>query len=384
MKETFQYIFTDSTLIELGILFLFVLVFLVRMVFLFLFSCKILFAKNKTSTDSKIPVSILITLRNEEKNITENLPELLQVQSDMFEVVVVDDFSQDNSLSVLGILQEKYKKLKVSFLSNETRYSSKLAQNIGLKAARFDWILTVPVSSRQFSVEWIETIAQSLSADLQVLVNYSNAEPGRGFFNHLYRVERFFQQLKSFGYLLNGIPVIYSEDNVAFQRNLYFNAGGFKNVLKELYASLELIFNKHVDRRAVKINASYKTAIRFSGQIKKTDFLELLKKYFVIENHLGFNKKIVLFADEWTRLFFVPLSVVVIFLFLDFWQVIAGILGIPFLAYLLIIKTIQNRLKEPKIFISSLVFQLIMPYFKALYKVYFNRKRRKQKWKKRS
>ncbi|MFN2262404.1 MAG: hypothetical protein ABR595_10100, partial [Psychroflexus sp.] len=68
-------------------------------------------------------------------------------------------------------------------------------------------------------------------------------------------------------------------------------------------------------------------------------------------------------------------------LLFDLWPVIAGLLLIIFIARLFIIKITQNRLKERKIFISSLFYDLIIPYFKLFYRWYFNNRRQKQKWK---
>jgi hypothetical protein len=56
------------------------------------------------------------------------------------------------------------------------------------------------------------------------------------------------------------------------------------------------------------------------------------------------------------------------------------LVGIKFIAHLFIIKITQNRLNERKIFISSLVYDLLIPYFKYFYRWYFNYRSRKNKW----
>jgi len=45
------------------------------------------------------------------------------------------------------------------------------------------------------------------------------------------------------------------------------------------------------------------------------------------------------------------------------------------------VKYALNRLNERKIFIPSLVYDLIVPYFKLFYRWYFNNRSQKQKWK---
>lgn len=385
MNITFQYIWTESTLTELILLSFFLLVFVIRLVFVFLFSGRILFIRNKKKgAGIKYPVSIVISFRNEEQNIKQNLPGLLQLENTPYEVVAVDDFSQDNSYSVLGTLHKDFKNLRLSFINQETRFSEKIARNLGFKAARNDWIILVPVSISRYSPDWLARVSQSFAPDCKMVVNYSNLQAESRFFNLLYRIERFYQQQKSFGYTLNGLSLVYSEENIGFHKTLYFDAGGFGKVLNEPYANMELLFNLHGRKKHTRLNFSAETAIRYSETVRKTEFLELLKKSFRIEKYLGLKKRLVLWLDRWSNLLFFPLLIIVFLLFVDIWPVIAGVVFIPFLAYLFIIKIIQNRLKEPKIFLSSLLYQLVMQYFKEIYRFYFYRKSKKNKWKHKS
>jgi len=68
-------------------------------------------------------------------------------------------------------------------------------------------------------------------------------------------------------------------------------------------------------------------------------------------------------------------------LLIELWPLMAGLLFIMFTARLVIIKIALNRLNERKIFIPSLVYDLIVPYFKLFYRWYFNNRSQKQKWK---
>ncbi|MBK6282094.1 MAG: hypothetical protein IPF54_04970 [Draconibacterium sp.] len=75
------------------------------------------------------------------------------------------------------------------------------------------------------------------------------------------------------------------------------------------------------------------------------------------------------------------MTILTIVLLFDIWPILAGLLFIMFTARLFIIKIALNRLNESKIFIPSLVYDLVVPYFKLFYRWYFNNSRQKQKWK---
>src|SRR6056297_2862970 len=83
------------------------LLYLLKLLYLFLFTGRILYRRKSAQTE-QVPLSLLLTYRNEEENLTNYLPQVLESLNPGSEVVAVDDYSQDNSLSVLGVLREKH------------------------------------------------------------------------------------------------------------------------------------------------------------------------------------------------------------------------------------------------------------------------------------
>lgn len=135
--------------------------FLLRILYLFLFTGRILFRKKPVAAQS-VPLSVIFTVRNEEERLRNNLPPVLSINGVDFEVIVVDDVSQDNTLQVLGMMRERSDRLKVTMLHQETRYSVKMAQNIAIKASGYDWILQAPITYENASAEWISGITSAL------------------------------------------------------------------------------------------------------------------------------------------------------------------------------------------------------------------------------
>jgi hypothetical protein len=323
---------------------------------------------------------LLLTYRNEEKNLLRHLPKILEIENINFEVVAVDDFSQDNSLSVLGVMKKENEKLRVSSLNQETRFSEKLAQNISLKAAKNNWVMVIPASVINFSDQWLKTVSGFISVDKDVVINYSNVAHAGGFYNQLYRNEHFWQQIKSAGFSSSGMPFVYSEENVAFRKEKYFAAGGYGQLVKEPFANLELLINNFIRKSRVEVCFHKDTSIQKNEQIEFSDYVNLLKKSFRIESHLSGYKRIVLIVDEWSRLLFLPILGTTIIFISELWLIILIAIILKIIMHLFIIKRVLNHLNERKIFISSLVYELLMPYYKVFYRWYFNRRSRKQRW----
>ncbi len=381
MIQTFQDIFNGLALFELVLLAVFGVLFLLRLLYLFLFTGRIHFQEKITSDDAeKKSLSLMLTVRNEEENLKKNLPKILSLDSVDFELVVVDDFSQDNSYLVLGLLKERYKRLTISMLNQETRFSLKLAQNIAIKATNNEWVLTIPVSLSAAAAGWLDDISRATDSERNVVIGYSTIVSSKGFFNCLFRIENYFLHLKSTGYILNRIPFVYSDENVAFQKEKYFEIGGYGQKITEPYANLELLINSFIRKTTTTVLFNKESSIRKTEKINRADYFDLLKKSIRIEKHLSNSKRFVLFLDELGRLLFLPIAVFAIVLLPEFWIVFASLLGFKFLAHLFIIKITQNRLNERKIFIPSLVYELIMPYFKLFYRWHFNRRSKKNRW----
>ncbi len=365
---------------ELALALVFAVLFIIRILFLFLFTGRILFRK-KIKQTSPASLSLIYTVRNEEIRLKNNLAPVLSINDVDFEVIVVDDYSQDNSFQVLGMLRGRSDRLKVSTLHQETRFSTKMAQNLALKAASNDWILPVPISYENATPEWISGISNALDSDKTVVVSYSSAQNAGGFINRIYRIENFLSFTKSVGYILNNFPFVYSEENVAFQKKKYFEIGGNGLKISEPYANLELLINFFIRKKTTTIMFQADTAIKKTENLIWNDYLDILKKSLRIEKHLSGSKKAVLAFDEFTKMLFPPATVVVIILLIELWPLFSVLLLIMLISRLFIIKIAQNRLNERKIYISSLIYDLVVPYFKFFYRWYFNNRGQKHKWK---
>lgn len=381
MQQFFHISFSGIGTFDLVLLIIFGVLLLLRILFLWLFTGRVAFRKeNNDEAKVKEPISLLLTFRNEEKNLLQYLPKLLKIENADFEVVAVDDFSQDNSLSVLGVMKNGNEKLRVSSLNQETRFSEKLAQNIALKAAQNNWVMVIPASLAGYDENWLATISGMLTQEKEVIINYSNVQHTGRFYNQLYRIEFFLQQLKSAGFTAWGLPFTYTEENVAFRKEKYFEGGGYGQKVKEPYANFELLINSFIRKNKAEVILQKQTSIQKNEPINRNDYFNLLKKGYRIEKYLPPGKRGVLLFDEWTQLLFIPFLILVIVFVTELWPFVLIAIGFKIIMHLFIIKRVVNHLNERKIFLSSFIYELVMPFYKVIYRWHFNRRSKKQRW----
>jgi len=241
----------------------------------------------------------------------------------------------------------------------------------------------MPIALKDAGEAWLNNRLKVIKEnDKEIVMAYTTVVPDSGIYNKLYRIESFFQFIKSAGYICNRVPFVYCEENIAFKKEKYFELGGYGNKIKEPYANLELIINQFIKKRNTVISIDGETAIKKNIEVGKADFIDLLNKSNRIESYLSQWKKFILRFEELSMLLFLPLLIICLLSVFPAWPLVAILTGILLISRLLIIKIILNRLNERKIFISSLVYGLLMPYFKLFYYWHFSTKNR-NKWRKR-
>ena len=333
-------------------LFLFVLI--IRLFYDLFFTGKVAFynIRKTQKTGSHEPISLIFTVRNEELRIKENLPRILSQITGHGEIVVVDDFSQDQTFTNLGIIRDEFPNLKISSLNQETRYSVKVSQNVALKAASSEWIIVLSPLVSELPKNWMNLFQDYLTESKNVVLGYSNVYPGKGLYHHLYRIESFFQQMKSFSYLLNGFGFVVKEENIAFRKSNYFNAGGYGKKINEAYANLELILNEFIKKKFSVLLLDQDAQIRRSEKITLGDYRDLLEKFRRIRSYLPFIKRAAIYFDDFFRILWPVIAILTLTYFGTIRLNIAGLIALKILIHALIIKTAQKKLNERKIFLS--------------------------------
>ena len=85
----------------------------IQLIYFWFFYRRLAFGHDKGISVQKLPVSIVICARNEYQNLLTYLPGILEQDYPEFEVVVVNDASDDESIYLLRDFAKKYSNLKI-------------------------------------------------------------------------------------------------------------------------------------------------------------------------------------------------------------------------------------------------------------------------------
>ena len=119
------------------------------------------FKSTKSEEQINIPISVIISARNESDNLYKNLPKILEQKYSLFEVIVVNHQSIDNSKEILEAFSKQYKNLKVVELAKTKHISTgkKLPLTIGIKAAQYEHLIFTDADCEPNSHQWIKNMA---------------------------------------------------------------------------------------------------------------------------------------------------------------------------------------------------------------------------------
>ena len=196
-------------------------------------------------------VSVVVCAHNEYTNLQDYLSLLLNQDYPCYEVIVVDDSSEDGSDLLLERWSRQYSNLYHTFVPQGARVLSnkKLALTIGIKAANHDYILLTDADCCPESKYWIrEMITGFAQEQTEIVLGFSPYFEKKGLLNRLIGYDTLFNGLQYMGMARAGKPYMGVGRNLAYKRDTFFSTGGFKGLLSNRAGDDDLFVNRIATR----------------------------------------------------------------------------------------------------------------------------------------
>ena len=193
------------------------------------------------------PVSIIICARNELENLQKNLVPILSQDHKDFEVIVVNDCSNDGSNWFLRDLSMEYDRLKVVTINDHPRFKhgKKFAITLGIKASKNENMIFTDADCSPASNQWLKKMQSNLKGNTEIVLGYSPYARKRGLLNRFIRFETFYTALNYFSFALSGIPYMGVGRNMGYKKSLFFKGKGFASHMHILSGDDDLFVNQN-------------------------------------------------------------------------------------------------------------------------------------------
>ena len=214
---------------ELSILVVFGLMLFIQLGYYLITYIKVSLYKLKPHPVSYPPVSVVICARNEEDNLKNFLPLVLQQEYPQYEVIVVNDCSWDGSQDLLEALQRDHRHLNIREIKEvEGReHGKKFALTIGIKAAKYETLLLTDADCYPTSADWITHMVNGYGEGKEIVLGYGKYAKKPGMLNQFIRFDAFFIAVQYMARAIAGKTYMGVGRNMSYERKLFFNVRGF-------------------------------------------------------------------------------------------------------------------------------------------------------------
>jgi len=212
---------------------------------------------NDHSEDSTatLPVSVIICAKNEAVNLATNLPVILQQDYPKYEVLVVNDFSTDNTADILSDFAKDHPKLRVITLTNESENiaGKKVALAKGIEGSVYDNLLLTDADCTPNSPNWISQMCNGLGNQSDIVVGYGPFSRKSGIIDKVMRFDVFYTAVQYLSSTLYGMPYMGVGRNIAYKKSVYNKTGGFHSHMDLQSGDDDLFINEVADQSNVTI-----------------------------------------------------------------------------------------------------------------------------------
>lgn len=369
----------DNPVFYLFILFAGVL--FVQLVYYWLIFGRLAFYRKRAVSDRNKPLSVIICAKNEYLYLKKHLPLILEQDYPDYEVVVVDDASEDETQYLLKELCEKYPHLKVvNFKKNVNFFSGKkFPLALGIRSAKNEFLVLTDADCYPSSSQWLRLMQRNYHDEkTQIVLSYSPYVPAPGFLNIFFRYETFITAVQYLSYSLAGFPYMGVGRNLSYRRSLFIENKGFSTHYRLSSGDDDLFINQVATGRNTVIEIE--TAAQMFTYPKKTltDWVKQKRRHFTTYPYYKFSSKLMLGLFSISNL---------LFYFLIFWlfmlryniPVLASLFILRLISQLIVFKKCMHKLSERKLLLLSPIFDILFTVINPLIAI-SNMVSRKKKW----
>ena len=251
-----------------------------------LFWSKLALREPKVYPETTQGVSVVIAARNEEKQLQKLITTLFEQDHPDFEVMVVNDRSDDNSQTLLEKLQAKYDRLKVHEVKELPQgwTGKKHAVFQGIHRSEKPLILLTDADCLPVSSQWIRQMTGYFADSTQFILGFSPYRKYPGILNQWIQFETLHTGLQYLSSALAQVPYMGVGRNLAYRKELFIKQG-FGGDQTFVGGDDDVFVNQHATGTNTRVN--YGAASQMLSEPKKT-----WKEYFIQKiRHLSAGKR---------------------------------------------------------------------------------------------
>lgn len=338
-----------------------------QLIYYWLVFSKLAFYKKKEIKAPLRPVSVVISAKNEYYNLKEYLPHVLEQNYPDFEVIVVNDCSDDDSFFLLKDFEQKYKNLKIINITENVNFftGKKFPLSIGIKSAKNDIVLLTDADCMPKSKNWIREIQAHFDEKTDIVLAYGSFFPKKGFLDKLIRFDEYYVALQYLSFSLAGYTYMGVGRNLAYRKKLFINNKGFISHYKVNSGDDDLFINEVATKKNTKIEISIDSQTFTKQKPNFVRWFRQKKRHYSTGKYYKPVFKILLFLLHSTSFWFY-LSFFILMGFLFNYELVLALFAIRLVTQYIIFHYSMKNLQENKLLLISPLLDLFFVIFNPI------------------
>lgn len=254
------------------------------------------------------PVSIIVCAHDEEENLRELVPLLLQQDHPEFEVIVVEDRCNDGTYDYLRELTRQHANLRMVRVQFKPEHinGKKFALTLGIKAARYEHLLFTDADCRPASTQWAKNITAAYLPETEIVLGFSPYQKKAGWLNAFIRFEALLTAIQYLGFAWLGKPYMGVGRNLSYKKSLFLSGKGFMMHQHVTGGDDDLFVNQYANRKNTVAHVSPQSFVFSKPSESWKEFLHQKRRHLAAGKYYKVADKIVLglFMLSWLGTWF--------------------------------------------------------------------------------
>ncbi|HEY6625768.1 MAG TPA: glycosyltransferase, partial [Ignavibacteriaceae bacterium] len=200
--------------------------------------------------NNPVNISIIIALRNEEKNVDGLVESLNQLNypKENFEVIFVDDHSTDMTYDKLKTKIDSIINFSVLELNSTEKIGKREALNFGIGKSKHPYILITDADCRP-EPNWLKAYSTIFNLGYQMLFGIAPFYQHKNLVNKMSCFENLRGTLFSFSMSSYGLPYTAAARNFGFTKNAFESLGGYSKTKDTISGDDDLLLREAVKNK---------------------------------------------------------------------------------------------------------------------------------------
>jgi len=307
------------------------------------------------------PVSVIIAAHNEAHNLRQFLPLVLEQDYPEFEVIVINDRSEDETDTVILEFKKKYKHLKSTFINNNGKltHGKKLAITLGVKASAYDYVVLTDADCKPISNQWIKEMVQGFSST-DIVLGYGPYFEEKSFLNKMIRFDTLFIALQYMTFAKAGVPYMGIGRNLAYKKDLFIQNKGLVSHAHIRSGDDDLFINEVANSKNTSLSIAPDSFVYSNPKTTFKEWIWQKQRHLTTFKRYKKYHRVLLATEVYSRMLFYILLIILSPIFINNYFFIA-VAVIRFLLLMVMITYSSQFFNEKRISLFAIFFDFTLP-----------------------